>query len=78
MASLTTTDMDSSSSLASVFTMAITTSGGTAEGQKPDPVRERPNFIRVPDLFSSIMSAEAVVNPHYLAVKDEGDRWIGE
>lgn len=43
----------------------------------PSP-SQRPTSIRVPDMFSSILSAKAIVNPHYLAVKEDGDRYIGE
>lgn len=49
-----------------------------SDPQKAVHAGERPKSIRVPDLFSSILSAKAVLNPHYLAVKDEGDQWIGE
>lgn len=40
--------------------------------------KKSPTSIRVPDMFSSILSAEAVVNPHYLAVKEDGDRYFEE
>ncbi|KAI1091352.1 Presilphiperfolan-8-beta-ol synthase [Rostrohypoxylon terebratum] len=33
-------------------------------------------FVRLPDLFSSIMSSKLVVNPNYFKVKPEGERWI--
>ncbi|KAM0146338.1 hypothetical protein ACHAPG_011193 [Botrytis cinerea] len=42
--------------------------------QQLDP--KRPPFVRVPDLFGSIMSTKPVVNPNYFAAKARGDRWI--
>ncbi|KAI0892209.1 isoprenoid synthase domain-containing protein [Annulohypoxylon nitens] len=33
-------------------------------------------FVRIPDLFSSIMASRPAVNPNYFKVKAEGDRWI--
>lgn len=35
-----------------------------------------PPFVRIPDLFSSIMASKPVVNPNYFAAKARGDRWI--
>lgn len=35
-----------------------------------------PPFVRVPDLFSSIMASKPVVNPNYFAAKARGDRWV--
>ncbi|KAK8080608.1 hypothetical protein PG997_008426, partial [Apiospora hydei] len=37
---------------------------------------EKRRSVRVPDLFSSIMSSKPVVNPNYFTVKAAGDRWI--
>ncbi|KAK7956148.1 uncharacterized protein PG986_005370 [Apiospora aurea] len=37
---------------------------------------EKRRAVRVPDLFSSIMSSKPVVNPNYFTVKAAGDRWI--
>ncbi|KAH7317036.1 isoprenoid synthase domain-containing protein [Stachybotrys elegans] len=34
--------------------------------------------IRLPDMFSSIMSVEPIVNQHYSSVKAETDTWIAE
>lgn len=39
---------------------------------------ERPPFVRVPDLFGSIMAPPPVVNPNYFAAKVKGDRWIAQ
>ncbi len=33
-------------------------------------------FVLVPDMFSSIMAAEPVVNANYFKVKPKGDSWI--
>lgn len=35
-----------------------------------------PPFVRIPDLFSSIMASKPVVNPNYFAAKARGDRWV--
>ncbi|KAL2830806.1 Presilphiperfolan-8-beta-ol synthase [Aspergillus cavernicola] len=35
-----------------------------------------PMAVRIPDMFGSIMSAEAVVNPHHFKVKAAADAWI--
>ncbi|KAI0887012.1 Presilphiperfolan-8-beta-ol synthase [Annulohypoxylon maeteangense] len=46
----------------------------------PKPVmqpKER-RSVRIPDLFSSIMSPRPVVNPHYFKVKVDGERWIAK
>ena len=32
--------------------------------------------VTVPDMFSSIMAVEPVMNPNYLKVKSEGEAWI--
>ncbi|GME40823.1 Terpene synthase metal binding domain protein [Neofusicoccum parvum] len=37
---------------------------------------ERPKkFVRIPDMFASIMSLEPRVNPHYRKVKPEAEKW---
>ncbi|RYC55945.1 hypothetical protein CHU98_g10275 [Xylaria longipes] len=46
--------------------------------QKPVHELEQRRSVRVPDLFSSIMSLNPVVNPNYFQVKAEGDRWIAQ
>ncbi|KAI0850474.1 terpenoid synthase [Daldinia vernicosa] len=38
--------------------------------------REGTRSVRIPDLFSSIMSPKPVLNPNYAKVKAEGDEWI--
>ena len=79
MASSMKTEIDLSSELPSVSSSVITTPQiDLSEYKKAAHGRKRPASIRVPDLFSSILSVKAAVNPHYLAVKEEGDRWIGE
>jgi hypothetical protein len=35
-------------------------------------------FLYVPDMFSSIMAVDPVVNPHYSEVKPKADDWITE
>lgn len=37
---------------------------------------KRPPFVRIPDLFGSIMASRPVVNPNYFAAKAKGDRWL--
>ncbi|KAJ8132310.1 hypothetical protein O1611_g1315 [Lasiodiplodia mahajangana] len=32
-------------------------------------------FVKIPDLFSSIMSAEPLMNPHYEKIKPQADAW---
>ena len=46
--------------------------------QKPNIVRIHPKSVRVPDMFGSIMSAEAQVNPHHFQVKAAADAFIAE
>jgi hypothetical protein len=51
----------------------------TTPSEEGDPVKdvvERLPFVRVPDLFSSIMASKPVVNPNYFAAKARGDRWV--
>ncbi|KAI8292528.1 putative fructose-bisphosphate aldolase [Colletotrichum sp. SAR 10_98] len=45
---------------------------------KPDrkQIAKRPPFVRIPELFGSIMSTKLVVNPNYFEVKAVGDEWI--
>ncbi|KAK2774731.1 hypothetical protein CKAH01_13065 [Colletotrichum kahawae] len=45
---------------------------------KPDgkQTAERPPFVRIPELFGSIMSTKLVVNPNYFEAKAIGDQWI--
>ena len=33
-------------------------------------------FVNIPDMFTSIMSAEARVNPNYAKIKTKTDAWI--
>lgn len=44
--------------------------------QTPEGVKGQ--VVRVPDLFSSIMAVQPVVNPNYHKVKPEADAWITE
>lgn len=44
---------------------------------KPSEVLKS-QVVFVPDLFSSIMAVEPVVNPNYHKVKPEADAWIAE
>ncbi|RWA09620.1 hypothetical protein EKO27_g5480 [Xylaria grammica] len=46
----------------------------------PKPVKEpeQRRSVRIPDLFSSIMSTRPVVNQNHFKVKAEGDRWISK
>ena len=39
-------------------------------------VKIEENTVEVPDMFSSIMAVEPVVNPNYFKVKIKGDEWI--
>lgn len=72
-------EIDSSSVLPSISSSRrITAESELLESQETAHTRTRPTSIRVPDLFSSILSTKAALNPHYLTVKEEGDRWIGE
>ncbi|KAI8242196.1 putative fructose-bisphosphate aldolase [Colletotrichum sp. SAR 10_99] len=45
---------------------------------KPDrkQIAKWPPFVRIPELFGSIMSTKLVVNPNYFEVKAVGDEWI--
>lgn len=43
-----------------------------------DVKEERPTFVRVPELFGSIMSLEPIVNPNYLAAKNRVEQWIAK
>lgn len=37
---------------------------------------KRPPFVRIPDLFGSIMAPKPIVNPNYFAAKAKGDLWL--
>ena len=37
---------------------------------------KKDGILVIPDLFSSIMAVEPVVNPNYFKVKPKGDAWI--
>ncbi|KAI9369035.1 isoprenoid synthase domain-containing protein [Aspergillus egyptiacus] len=50
----------------------------TDEGLHTPEVKGPGQVVRVPDLFSSIMAAQPVVNPNYHKVKPEADAWITE
>lgn len=39
---------------------------------------KRPPFVRVPELFGSIMATKLVVNPNYFAAKARGDSWVAK
>lgn len=45
--------------------------------QKPQ-LNSHPKSVTVPDMFGSIMSAEAQVNPHHFRVKAAADAFIAE
>jgi len=48
-------------------------------GTSTPPIEQlEPNeyFVNIPDMFTSIMSAEARINPHYAKIKTETDAWI--
>ncbi|KAI0393303.1 Presilphiperfolan-8-beta-ol synthase [Xylariaceae sp. FL0594] len=51
---------------------------GAVKAPAPAPTNNNKNFVRMPDLFSSIMASKPVVNPNYFKVKIEGDRWIAK
>lgn len=79
MALSTRAEMDSSSELPSIsLSRGLISDVEDSECQKAVYARKFPTSIRVPDLFSSILSIKAVLNPHYLIIKEEGDRWIAE
>ncbi|KAI0967945.1 hypothetical protein F4678DRAFT_464844 [Xylaria arbuscula] len=65
-------DSDSLSSVESAETQPTMKSDSPFAANEP----EKHKAVRVPDLFSSIMSTRPVVNPNYFKVKAEGDRWI--
>lgn len=69
-----------SQSDAEVFRLGHTPATSIADDDSPDKARKpaRPPFVRIPDLFSSIMATKPTVNPHYFQVKAEGDRWISK
>ncbi|KAI0145598.1 Presilphiperfolan-8-beta-ol synthase [Xylariaceae sp. FL1272] len=56
------------------ITMKSDEDAAAAAVQEPRKVQS----VRVPDLFSSIMSTRPAVNPNYFKVKAEGDRWIAK
>ena len=45
---------------------------------EPTKQMEGKSYVKVPDLFSSIMASKPIVNPNYFKVKAEGDRWIAK
>lgn len=59
-------------------TCSSNTTAATSLAQEPleKSFAKRPPFVRVPDLFSSIMASKPVVNPNYFAAKARGDRWV--
>jgi hypothetical protein len=42
----------------------------------PDAEEGKGKVLIVPDMFSSIMAVDPVVNPNYFKVKSKGDSWI--
>ncbi|KAL6796711.1 isoprenoid synthase domain-containing protein [Trichoderma sp. SZMC 28012] len=41
-------------------------------------IPDAPRHVLIPDLFSSIMSTEPAINPHYQGGKAEADKWFKE
>lgn len=41
-------------------------------------IPDAPRHVLIPDLFSSIMSTEPAINPHYQDGKAEADEWFKE
>lgn len=73
-------DSVSSSKAASITTQDTAPDNEGSETKEPavhggSSEREE-KTVRVPDMFSSIMAVEPVVNPNYFKVKAKGDLWI--
>ncbi|GJC85376.1 presilphiperfolan-8-beta-ol synthase [Colletotrichum liriopes] len=68
----------SSNSTYSGYDTSYTTPGEKldTQGLELQHDAKRPPFVRIPDLFGSIMATKPVVNPNYFAAKARGDRWI--
>lgn len=43
-----------------------------------EQLEPKEDFVCIPDMFTSIMSAEACVNPSYRKVKSMTDTWIAK
>ncbi|POS72676.1 hypothetical protein DHEL01_v208929 [Diaporthe helianthi] len=67
-------EVESNISSSSDFDTACTTPAREEEPEKNGA--ERLPFVRVPDLFSSIMASKPTVNPNYFVAKARGDRWV--
>lgn len=75
--------VDSSSSDVTVDSCCNTSGITTPESEELHDAselkkRERPPFVKVPDLFGSIMAVKPIINPNYFAAKARGDRWIAQ
>lgn len=52
---------------------------GRSKTVRPSPPNSQPEQrIYLPDMFSSIMSVDAAVNPNYFKVKSKGDAWFSK
>jgi hypothetical protein len=60
---------------AAIPTPPASTNASLHEVEEQNNARQ-PQFVRIPDVFGSILSSKPVVNPNYFAVKASGDRWI--
>ncbi|KAI8306178.1 Presilphiperfolan-8-beta-ol synthase [Colletotrichum sp. SAR11_240] len=67
-------DASSNSSDSGYETISMTSPMQSKSDRKQ--TAKRPPFVRIPELFGSIMSTKLVVNPNYFEVKAIGDEWI--
>ncbi|KAF4826986.1 Cytochrome P450 monooxygenase BOT4 [Colletotrichum tropicale] len=67
-------DASSNSSDSGYETISLTSPMQSKPERKQ--IAKRPPFVRIPELFGSIMSTKLVVNPNYFEVKAIGDEWI--
>ncbi|PTB52278.1 hypothetical protein M431DRAFT_497584 [Trichoderma harzianum CBS 226.95] len=65
------------STTVTVLEPTLLSEASTADFQLPR-IPDAPRHVLIPDLFSSIMSTEPAINPHYQGGKAEADEWFKE
>ncbi|KAI0975940.1 Presilphiperfolan-8-beta-ol synthase [Xylaria arbuscula] len=66
----------SEAELSETFSTGSISSGTTADAvASEDQAPIMSSSVKIPDMFSSIMSVEPLINPHYEKIKPEADSW---
>ncbi|TRX96398.1 hypothetical protein FHL15_002670 [Xylaria flabelliformis] len=69
------TDLSESFTTGSISSETATDDAAADDDQLSDSSQDFVKSVNIPDMFSSIMSVEPLINPHYEKIKPEADAW---